>query len=203
MDCRPARTKNPDLWLESTPEVSRPLCETLREWILTWEPELTESIKWNMLCFSGRKLVCALGGYKRCAGLTFFRGKELAEAAALCEHGAKSAAIMSMRIFSLEALDRGALRRLLRAAVRLDETVPPPRPERAAPRPLPEIPPVLAAAFRRNRSAREFFGALKPTYQREYILWVGMAKRPETQRQRLTETIAALAAGKKWAQRKI
>src|SRR5688572_19545925 len=202
MDCRAARTKNPDLWLENCPEVSRPLCETLREWILTWEPDLTESIKWNMLCYSGQKLVCALGGYKKCAGLTFFRGKELPDAAALCDQGAGNAAIMSLRITSLESLDRGALRHLLRAAVRLDETVPPPRPERTGPRPLAEIPVDLANSLKRNRTAREFFAALKPTYQREYIMWVGMAKRPETRQQRLTETMAALAAGKKWAQRR-
>jgi len=202
MDCRPAQTKNPDLWLENRPDISRPLCETLREWILSWEPDLTESIKWNMLCYSGQKLVCALGGYKKCAGLTFFRARELPDAATLCDQGAENAAIMSTRITSLESFDRGALRRLLRAAVRLDESVPPPRPERKEPRPLPEVPAVLAKALKQNRVAREFFATLKPTYRREYIFWVGMAKRPETQQRRLTETMTALAAGRKWAQRK-
>ena len=77
MDCRPSRTTNPDLWMETCPEVSRPLCESVREWINDWEPDLTESVKWNMLCFSGRKLVCALGAFKKYAGLTFFRGGEI------------------------------------------------------------------------------------------------------------------------------
>ena len=47
MDCNRARTKDPAEWLETCPEFSWPLAQQLREWILTWEPDLTESIKWN------------------------------------------------------------------------------------------------------------------------------------------------------------
>jgi len=202
MDCRPSRTQIPDLWLETCPDISRPLCETLREWINAWEPDLTESIKWNMLCFSGRKLVCALGAFKKYAGLTLFRGAEIPEAASLCDPGSAAAAVRTLRFTDTASLDRGAVRRLLRAAVRLDECVPPPRPARAAPRPLPPMPPVLEAALQRNKAARAFFDSLKPTYQREYLIWVGMARRPETQQRRLEETVAALTGGRKWAQRK-
>lgn len=202
MDCRPSRTQNPDLWLETCPEISRPLCETMREWINTWEPDLTESIKWNMLCFSGRKLVCALGAFNKYAGLTFFRGGEIPEAQALCDQSSAQSAVRTLRFTDTPALDRGAVRRLLHAAVRLDESVPPPRPVRSTPRPLPPMPPALAAALKNNRAAQAFFESLKPTYQREYLIWVGMAKRPETQQQRLAETVAALAAGRKWAQRR-
>jgi hypothetical protein len=202
MDCRPSRTKHPDLWLETCPDISRPLCETVREWIHVWEPDLTEAIKWNMLCFSGLKLVCALGAFKKFAGLTFFRGGEIPSADTLCDAGSTSATIRTVRFTSMEALDRGAVRRLIREAVRLDECVPPPRPARTEPRPLPPMPPAMAAALKKNRAAREFFESLTPTYQREYLIWVGMVKRPETQQQHLQDTIAALAAGKKWAQRK-
>lgn len=202
MDCRPSRTKHPDLWLETCPEISRPLCETLREWINAWEPDLTEAIKWNMLCFSGCKLVCALGAFNKFAGLTFFRGREIPEAESLCDPASATASVRTLRFTSMDALDRGAVRRLLRAAVRLDECVPPPRPQRTAPRPLPPMPPALAAALKQNRAAREFFDSLKPTYQREYLIWTGMAKRPETHQKRLAETVTALAAGRKWAQRK-
>jgi len=60
MDCSRARTHDPSEWLETCPDFSAPLAQQLCDWILTWEPDLTESIKWNMLCFSGRKLVCGL-----------------------------------------------------------------------------------------------------------------------------------------------
>ncbi len=201
MDCRPSRTLSPDLWLETCPDLSRPLCETVRDWILTWEPDLSESIKWNMLCYAGEKNVCALGGFKKWAGLTFFRGGELPEAPALCEPAAGQGAVLTVRFSSLESLDRGALKRLLRAAVHLDETVPPPVLSKV-PRPLPEMPVEFGRALRKNRAAREFYESLKPTYQREYLIWVGTAKLQETRERRLAETIAALTGGWKWAQRK-
>ncbi|HEX2751330.1 MAG TPA: YdeI/OmpD-associated family protein [Verrucomicrobiales bacterium] len=201
MDVRPSRTNNPEVWLETCPEVSRPLCETVRDWILTWEPDLSESIKWNMLCYTGQKHVCALGGFKKWAGLTFFRGAELPDAAVLCDQRAENASVMTIRFTSIESIDRWALKRLLRAAVHLDETVPPLKIVKE-PRPLPEIPPILAKALQKNGAARRFFESLKPTYQREYLIWVGTAKLPETQQKRLTETMTALTAGRKWAQRK-
>ena len=40
-----------------------------------------EAIKWHMLCFSGRKLVCGLSACKKHLGITFFRGTELRDMA--------------------------------------------------------------------------------------------------------------------------
>jgi uncharacterized protein YdhG (YjbR/CyaY superfamily) len=77
MDCSSARTRNPVEWIELCPEFSWPLAEQVREWFLTWEPDLTESIKWNMLCFSGRKLVAGLSACKRHLGISFFRGTSI------------------------------------------------------------------------------------------------------------------------------
>ena len=56
MDCRPSSTKNPDLWLETCPDVSRPLCETLREWITAWEPDLTESPEYLIWVGTAKRL---------------------------------------------------------------------------------------------------------------------------------------------------
>ena len=60
-----------------------------------------------------------------------------------------------------------------------------------------------ALAEKQNRTAAENFRRLAPSCQREYIVWLATAKRPETQSRRLKETLAALAAGRKWAERKL
>jgi uncharacterized protein YdeI (YjbR/CyaY-like superfamily) len=60
-----------------------------------------------------------------------------------------------------------------------------------------------ALAEKRNRAAAENFRKFAPTYQREFIVWLTVAKQPETQARRLKETLAALAKGRKWAQRKL
>jgi uncharacterized protein YdeI (YjbR/CyaY-like superfamily) len=196
VNCRCARCLNPEEWLETCPEDSQDDCTTLREWIFSWEPDLRESIKWNMFCYSGRRLACAIGGYKQRAGLSFFRGQELPEAVSLCTQGEGNVAILSMRIDDITQVDRGAPRRLLRAAVRLDESVPPPRLSKT-PRPMPAMPPVLSTALKKNRSAQAGYNALSPSCQREYIAWISRAKRQETRAKRVEETIAALAQGRK------
>jgi uncharacterized protein YdeI (YjbR/CyaY-like superfamily) len=205
MDCSRARTKDPGEWLETCPEFSQPLAEQLVEWMLTWEPDLQESIKWNMLCFSGRKVVCSLCACKRHLGIVFPRGTELSDPAKLFTPGsANNTNIRSIRLTTLDGLNRTALRELLRAAVELDAdpTIPPAPKVTRAPMPMADFF-KRALAGKRNRAAAANFKKFAPTYQREYLVWLTMAKQPETRARRLKETLAALAAGRKWAQRKL
>lgn len=205
MDCSRARTKNPMEWLETCPEFSWPLAEQLHERILTWEPDLTESIKWNMLCYSGRKLVCGMSACKQHLGLTFFRGTELPDPSKLFNQGGeKNTNIRSIRLTTLDGINRGALRELLHAAVELDsDPMLPPLPKvKRQPWPVPDFF-KKALAGKRNRVAAENFRALAPSCQREYLVWLTMAKLPQTRTRRLNETLAALTAGRKWAQRKL
>jgi len=201
MDCSRPKTHDPDLWLDLAPEASRPLAEQIRHWILRWEPDLTESIKWNMLCFSERKLVCGLSACKKHLGITFFRGTDLRSITKLFNRGEGNTSILSFQVRSLKEFDAKAFQRLLHAAVALDAdvTVKPPPPKQREHWPMPES---LEKALKKNKAAAAGFESFKPTYQREYLVWISTAKRPETIAKRLEETLRALAAGKKWAQRK-
>jgi hypothetical protein len=128
MDCSRARTNDPGEWLQTCPDFSQPLAELVVEWFLNWEPDLAESIKWNMLCFSGRKLVCGLSACKAHLGITFFRGTELPDPAKLVNPGgAGNTNIRLLRLTTLDGSARDALRDLLHAAVELDAdpTLPP------------------------------------------------------------------------------
>ncbi|MEY4198791.1 MAG: hypothetical protein RLZZ265_531 [Verrucomicrobiota bacterium] len=205
MDCSRPRTKDPGEWLETCPDFSQPMTEQVVEWFLTWEPDLTESIKWNMLCFSGRKLIVGLSACRAHLGIAFFRGTELSDPAGLfAPAGAGNTNIRSIRVTSLAGFNRAGLRELLHAAVALDTdpTIPPAPKIKRAPLPLPAFF-AQALAQSRNRIAAQRFHSLAPSCQREYIVWLSTAKLPETRRRRLNETLAALAAGRKWAQRKL
>jgi len=204
MDCSRAKTKNPSEWLEICPDFSKPMAAQVTDWILTWEPDLRESIKWNMLCFSGRKLVCGLSACRHHLGIAFFRGTELADPAKLFVEGSEgNTNIRSIRITSLDTFHRDALRALLRAAVELDaDPMIPPAPKvKRRPWPVPAFF-KRALAERKHRAAAENFKKLSATCQREYLVWLSTAKRPETREQRLRQTLAALAKGRKWIQRK-
>ena len=205
MDCNPARAKNPTEWLATCPDFSKPIAEQLIDWILTWEPDLAESIKWNNLCFSGRKLVVGVSACRKHVALFFFRGTELPDPAGLFTPGGeRNTNIRSIRITALEEVDREALRALLRAAVELDGDPMLPAVPKVKRQPWP-VPAFfkLALGEKRHRGAAENFRKLAPSCQREYLVWLSTAKRPETRARRLKETLAALAVGLKWEQRKL
>jgi uncharacterized protein YdeI (YjbR/CyaY-like superfamily) len=67
-----------------------------------------------------------------------------------------------------------------------------------APRPtIPKLPAYIAKAFKANSRAWQHFRALAPTHQRDFVVWIHIAKRPETRERRIRESINLLSAGKK------
>jgi uncharacterized protein YdeI (YjbR/CyaY-like superfamily) len=73
-----------------------------------------------------------------------------------------------------------------------------PNDNRYAPKPaIPDLPAYLANALQANPQAWRFFQELAPSYRRHFVVWIHLAKRPQTRAQRLRESIALLAAGKK------
>ena len=204
MDCNRAKTKDPGEWLELCPDFSKSIAEQLLELILNCEPDLTESIKWNILCFSGRKLVCGISACQKHVSLAFFRGTELSDLAKLFVLGSEeNTNIRSIRLTSLDGFNRRAFQTLLHAAMELDADpmIPPASKVKRKPWPMPRFF-KDALAMRKNRAAADNFRSLSPTCQREYLVWLSTAKLSETRERRLKETLAALAKGNKWAQRK-
>ena len=69
---------------------------------------------------------------------------------------------------------------------------------RYAPRPsIPLLPAYIAKAFKTNLQAWQHFQSLAPTYRRDFVVWIHVAKRPETRKRRILESIRLLAARKK------
>ena len=66
----------------------------------------------------------------------------------------------------------------------------------AAHPPIPELPAYLAKAIKTNGKAWKFFQQLARTYRRDFVVWIHIAKRPETRAKRIRAAIALLAAGK-------
>ena len=202
MDVSRAKTKDPDAWLEATPDFSRPLAAELRESFFRWEPDLAESIKWNVLTFTGRKLVCGISPCKKHLSIVFFRGTELPDPARLFTAGETNTNIRSIRVTEPARLDRKALRALLHAAVELDAQPDVPRAPQRQREPW-LVPDFFTEALKTNRAAAAGFQKLSPSCQREYLVWLTTAKREETRTTRLAQTLAALAAGRKWIDRKL
>jgi len=60
-----------------------------------------------------------------------------------------------------------------------------------------EMHPDFAIALSENEDAQQTFNQLAPSYQKQYLAWIEVAKRPETKKRRIAESIRLLSAGKK------
>ena len=60
-----------------------------------------------------------------------------------------------------------------------------------------EIPPAFRQALQQNPEANEFFQKLAPSYQKQFIGWIKVAKRQETMEKRIAESIRLLENGEK------
>jgi len=73
-----------------------------------------------------------------------------------------------------------------------------PTANRYAARPaIPELPAYIAKALKSRPKAWRVFQGLARTHRRRFVVWIHMARRPETRDARLRESIALLEAGKK------
>jgi uncharacterized protein YdeI (YjbR/CyaY-like superfamily) len=73
-----------------------------------------------------------------------------------------------------------------------------PTESRYAPKPaIPILPSYIAKAIKTNVTAWTFFQSLSPRERRNFVVWIHLAKKPETRDRRIRESIARLAAGKK------
>ena len=59
-----------------------------------------------------------------------------------------------------------------------------------------ELPPALAAALGDDPAAKTAFDALAPSHRKEYVRWVEEAKRDETRRSRVEQTVRMLREGR-------
>ncbi|MEJ2536303.1 MAG: YdeI/OmpD-associated family protein [Calditrichia bacterium] len=60
-----------------------------------------------------------------------------------------------------------------------------------------KMPEDFRLALEEQKTAKTFFDQLAPTYQKQYILWIQMAKRAETRERRIKEAIDLLTKGEK------
>ena len=64
-------------------------------------------------------------------------------------------------------------------------------------KPAIPLPAYIAKAFKTNVKGWRHFQTLAPTYRRHFVVWIHIAKRPETRERRIRESIELLSAGKK------
>lgn len=157
-------------------------------------PDVEEAIKWSMPAYmAAGKLVLITAAFKAHTALNFWRGQELETS-----HSSVGAMGQFGKIKSLDELPSDAeLDRLIREAAELAKSAPAPRKTKHAPKPAPEMHPEFAAALEKSPKAKTALDAFSPSHRREYVEWIGEAKRDETRHKRIATAIEWLSEGKK------
>ncbi|WP_395680411.1 YdeI family protein [Dokdonella sp.] len=190
-------TRDPriDAYIAKSAEFARPILEHLRAAVHAACPEVEETLKWSSPHFTYRaRLLCGMAAFKQHVAFGFWLGKLVAATGKDDEAMGQFGCIT--RIADLPS--KKNLTSLVRKAMVLNEAgvTSPSRTKAAKPRPPAEVPADLATALVKNRKARATLDAFSNSNRREYIEWIGEAKRDATRAQRLAQTIEWLTEGK-------
>ena len=182
-----------DAYIARAAEFARPILTHFRSLVHEADPAATETLKWGHPAFMHDGIVCGMAAFKEHCAFHFWKGSLVVDPAV--RTGGAMGQFGRVRAIA-DLPPKAVLRRYVKEAARLNaEGVKPVRPRR--PRPALPMPDDLAAALRRNRSARVGFERLTPAQRREYIEWIGEAKREATRASRVRTTVEWVAEGKR------
>ena len=92
----------------------------LRKLIHEADPGITEEWKWDTAVWSHDGLVCAVGAFKEHVKLNFFKGASLEDPNGLFNAGLEAKTMRSIDFREGDALKEAQLKKLVRAAVKLN-----------------------------------------------------------------------------------
>ena len=189
-------TRDPrvDAYIDDASDFARPILRHLREVVHAACPEVEEKMKWSFPHFDYKGMMCSMAAFKGHCTFGFWK-PELVLGEATREGGMGQFG----RITSIEELpSRKALMGYVKKAMKLnDEGVKPTRSKRPKkPKPELDVPADLAAALKKNATARTTFEKFSASHRREYLEWIIEAKRAETRARRLATTLQWLEEGK-------
>jgi uncharacterized protein YdeI (YjbR/CyaY-like superfamily) len=184
-----------DAYIDNGPPFAQPILAYLRGLVHATCPEAEETIKWGAPFFMYRGMFCHMAAFRHHCAFGFWKWQQVVGADA-----SEQAMGQFGRIGKVGDLPpEDAIVAYLRKAMALNEAgVPAATRMKQVPRPEADVPDDLAAALARDEHAmaRQVFEAFSPGQRREYVEWIGEAKRADTRARRLATTLAWLAEGK-------
>ena len=163
-------------------------------------PGVEETIKWGMPTFMhAGGILCGMAAFKQHASFGFWKHAMVVGEGERADEKPRDGMGSYGKLTALDDLPtKKILLAHIRKAMKLNEDgVKVPAARKAAPRPAPETPADLLAAFKQDKAAQATFDAFPPSCKREYIEWIVEAKREDTRAKRLAQAVEWLAEGKR------
>ena len=179
-----------DAYLAKAQPFARPILEKVRERVHAVVPDIEEAMKWSHPTYMRNgKIVLGTAAFKDHASVHFWRGQELGMESKPGGMGQLG------KLASVADLPPN-LDELIRKAADLS-AVRAPRKPKHEPKPPPQMHPEFAAALAKAPKAKAALDGFPPSAQRDYLEWIGEAKRDETRHKRIATAIEWLSEGKK------
>lgn len=181
--------------MEKVPPTFRPVFTALRGLVRETAPELKETIKWGAPCFVGKSNVVGIVALKNYVSLWFYQGALLDDPEEkLIQASEKTTALRQLRFEQPEDIEPKYLTSLLRQAAKHDRLGKKVKARRGK-QPM-RTPIELQQVLDSDKAIKATFENLAPSNQREYVEYIGGAKRATTREQRAKKAAELLAAGK-------
>lgn len=180
-----------DAYIAKAQPFARPILEKVRERVHTLMPDAEEAMKWGhpTYCRDG-KIVIGTAAFKAHTAVHFWRGPELG-------FEAKDGAMGQLgKLTSVDDLP-DQLDAMIAKAAELSISVPALRKPKHPPKPPIDMHPQFAEALSKTPKAKAAFDAFPPSGKREYLEWVGEAKRDGTRQKRIATAVEWLSEGKR------
>ena len=184
-----------DRYISNAAPFARPILTELRDLVHDTCPRVRETLKWGMPSFMHHGILCGMAAFTAHATFGFWKGKLIVDAKSNKNYEAMGQFGRITKMGDLPS--KRVLAGYIRQAMRLnEENVKVPR---AAPKPKAPIrvPADLRVALARSAKAKKTFDEFAPSHRREYLEWILEAKREETRKKRIAQTVEWLAAGRK------
>ena len=189
-----------DAYIERAAPFARPILVHVRALVHQACPGVEETIKWGMPTFMhAGGILCGMAAFKQHASFGFWKHAMVVGEGERADEKPRDGMGSYGKLTSLDDLPaKKALLAHIHKAMKLNEDgVKVPAARKAAPRPAPETPADLLAAFKQDKAAQATFDAFPPSCKREYIEWIVEAKREDTRAKRLAQAVEWLAEGKR------
>lgn len=187
--------KNPqvDAYIQKSAPFAQPILEHLRALVHKACPETDEAIKWGFPNFMYRgQILCHMASFKQHCSFGFWNAKDMEDPHGLLETVGKTAMGHLGRITSMDSLPSSQiLTDYIHRAMQVEKGVAPTKKKTASQRTF-DIPVDLQDALAQNAEAKAVFEAFSASHKWEYVEWISEAKREETRKRRVDQTIQQL-----------
>ncbi len=188
------RVRTYELYDKAAP-FAQPICHTIWQWIEEADPEIQIEWKWSVPVFCKNGMVCAVMPFKNHVNFTFFNGKHIEDKYGLLISKEDNKGMAHVHLEKMEELNEEAFKYYVQQAIKLNAGAKKTK-KTVSKQSEISMPSIFQARLDENPIARQCFLDLTPYKKKEYINWIGSAKRESTQISRMEKAILLILEGK-------